>query len=73
VEVLVNTYTITKHATEEMQERGITEEVLDLVMQSPGQIVPERDELVAYQSVRAMLESGVREITADLRKVAHCC
>ena len=23
--------------------------------------------------VRAMIESGVWEITADLRKVAHCC
>ncbi len=34
-----------------MAIRGIAEPVLDAVMRSPGQIVPVRDGLIAYQSV----------------------
>ena len=61
-------YVLTKHARDEMAIRGISESILDAVMQAPGQIVLEKDDLVAYQSVitfpdrREML---VRAIVAD--------
>ena len=54
----MTSYTITKHAAEEMEERGITAEVLDQVMQSPGQVVTERDDLVAYQAVLHFADCG---------------
>lgn len=47
----LTSYVITNHAREEMAIRGIAEPVLDAVMRSPGQIVPVRDGLIAYQSV----------------------
>ena len=34
-----------------MAIRGIPESILDVVLQAPGEIVPEKEELVAYQSV----------------------
>ena len=55
---MVSTYTLTKHAAEEMEERSISIEVLDQVILSPEQIVPERDELVAYQSIVAFADCG---------------
>ncbi len=60
----MSTYTITKHAAEEMEERGITTEILDQVMLSPGQIVPERDELVAFQSIMDLPACGKMLIRA---------
>ena len=61
-------YILTQHAREEMVIREIPESILDAVMQSPGQIVPEKDDLVAYQSVVTFPDAGemlVRAIVAD--------
>lgn len=61
-------YVITQHAREEMAIRGISESIVDVVMQSPGRMVPERDDLVAYQSVITFPEGSkmlVRVIMAD--------
>jgi uncharacterized protein YuzE len=46
----MKTYIITKHTQEEMVIRGIPESILDVVMQTPGEVVPEKEDLVAYQS-----------------------
>lgn len=63
----MKTYIITKHAQEEMAIRGIPESILDVVMQTPGEIVPEKAELVAYQSVISFPEGPMllRAIVAD--------
>lgn len=60
-------YILTKHAQEEMAIRGIPESILDGVMQLPGEIVPEKEELVAYQSVIGFPEGPMllRAIVAD--------
>ena len=60
-------YIISKHAQEEMAIRGIPESILDVVMQTPGEIVPEKAELVAYQSVISFPEGLMllRAIVAD--------
>ena len=39
-----------KHAQQEMQRRGIPQEVVDSVLSHPEQVVPEREGLNAYQS-----------------------
>lgn len=44
-------YIIPNHATEELSERGIAQAVLD-------QVIPARDELVAYQSIVAFEDCG---------------
>lgn len=43
-------YELSQHAEEELARRKIPAELLDNVMQNPEQIVPEHDEIVAYQS-----------------------
>jgi hypothetical protein len=60
-------YILTKHAQEEMAIRGIPESILDVVMQTPGEVVPEKEELVAYQSVISFPEGPMllRAIVAD--------
>ena len=60
-------YILTKHAQEEMAIRGIPESILDVVMQTPGEVVPEKEELVAYQSVINFPEGPMllRAIVAD--------
>lgn len=44
-------YVITNHAREEMAIRGIAESTLDAILRNPGQIVPVKNNLWAYQSV----------------------
>jgi hypothetical protein len=44
------TYRITEHAREEAERRGIPLEVLQAVIESPGQIVNAHSERMAYQS-----------------------
>lgn len=43
-------YQLTQHAQQRMAERGISQSVLEAILQSPDQIVPEKDGKVAYQS-----------------------
>jgi hypothetical protein len=43
-------FVLTRHARMEMVRRGIPEDALTGVLESPEQIVPEREGLVAYQS-----------------------
>jgi hypothetical protein len=43
-------YRITDHAREEMERRGIPEEVVAQIMTNPGQIVSIQDKRKAYQS-----------------------
>ncbi|MHB1512868.1 MAG: DUF4258 domain-containing protein [Acidiferrobacter sp.] len=47
----MTSYIITNHARDEMALRGIAEWALDAVMRNPGQIVPVKNDLVAYQSI----------------------
>ena len=44
-------FRISKHAQEEMERRSIPIRFLEAVLESPQQIVPERGELKAYQSI----------------------
>ena len=43
-------YRLTQHARLRMAERGISQSLLETVLQSPDQIVPEKDGKMAYQS-----------------------
>ena len=44
-------FRFSNHAREEMKRRAIPERILELVLNDPQQIVPERGSLKAYQSV----------------------
>jgi len=44
-------FRFSNHALEEMKRRAIPERILELVLNDPQQIVPERGSLKAYQSV----------------------
>jgi len=44
-------FRFSNHALEEMKRRAIPERILELVLNDPPQIVPERGSLQAYQSV----------------------
>lgn len=61
------TFTLTKHAREEMDIRGIDEDSVRAVLESPGQIVAVRDGLVAYQSVLSLSgkDTLLRVIVSD--------
>lgn len=43
-------FTYSRHAQEEMVRRGIPQPLVDSVLQSPQQVVPEQNGRVAYQS-----------------------
>jgi hypothetical protein len=43
-------YRLTDHAKEELERRGIPHEVLQAIMESPGQILDTHSERKAYQS-----------------------
>ncbi|HPX80849.1 MAG TPA: DUF4258 domain-containing protein [Syntrophales bacterium] len=44
-------FRFSNHALEEMKRRAIPERILELVLNDPQQIVPERGSLKVYQSV----------------------
>lgn len=44
-------YTLSSHAKEEMEQRAIPLALLESVLRSPQQVVPERDGRSAYQSI----------------------
>ena len=43
-------FRLSRHALEEIERRGIPRDLLDQVLQSPQQILPERDGKKIYQS-----------------------
>ncbi|MBF0181460.1 MAG: DUF4258 domain-containing protein [Magnetococcales bacterium] len=43
-------YRISKHASQEMWQRGITEDLVRTILREPHQVVEERESLVAFQS-----------------------
>lgn len=44
-------FEISRHARNEMSRRGITEDLVQAVLQNPGQIVDEYGNMKAYQSI----------------------
>lgn len=50
-------FRISKHAKEQMDERGISEQMVFDIIQNPAQTVPEDDTLI-YQSIRFFVEEG---------------
>lgn len=43
-------FTLSKHAEGELRQRNIPRSMVDMVLQNPQQVVPERDNRNAYQS-----------------------
>lgn len=60
-------YRISRHARQQMAVRGISEQAVDAVMQSPGQVVDEANGRKCYQSRwnRGSSEFLLRLIVAD--------
>ena len=45
-------FEISKHAREQMEERGISEGTVKEIMENPGQTIPEDEDKLIYQSVK---------------------
>jgi hypothetical protein len=60
-------FKLSRHAREEMERRSISLPLLESVMDDPQQIVVERENLKAYQSVVDIAEKGsfLRRIIVD--------
>ena len=54
----MSTVRISNHAKEQMDERGITEQMVLEIIRNPDQTIPEDDDKLIYQSLRFFVEEG---------------
>ncbi len=54
----MSTVRISNHAKEQMDERGITEQMVLDIIRNPDQTIPEDDDKLVYQSITFFVEEG---------------